>query len=69
MPQTTNGLITADTINNMLPLQVQEPRHRSNDSRQSQVCRRVIEEFAQKYSTIEKRSGSIGPRRQNPIVK
>jgi len=39
------------------------------DSRQSQVCRNVIEEFAQKYSSIEKKRGSINPRRQNPIVK
>ena len=38
-------------------------------SRQSQVCRKVIEEFAQKYSTIDKKRGSINPRRQNPIVK
>lgn len=54
---------------------VGETRQRSNDSRQSQVCRRVIEDFASmglqasKYSAIDRRSGSIGPRRQNPIVK
>jgi hypothetical protein len=29
----------------------------------------VIEDFSSKYSSIDKRSGSIGPRRQNPIVK
>lgn len=39
------------------------------ESRQSDVCRRVIEDLAIKYSTIDRRSGSINPRRQNPIVK
>lgn len=42
---------------------------REVESRQSQVCRKVIEEFSQKYSTLDKKRGSINPRRQNPIVK
>jgi hypothetical protein len=39
------------------------------ESRQSDVCRRVMEDLAIKYSKIDRRSGSINPRRQNPIVK
>jgi len=38
-------------------------RENTNESRQSDVCRRVIEDFTGKYSKIDKRSGSINPRR------
>ena len=36
---------------------------RDVESRQSRVCRKVIEEFSQKYSTMDKKRGSINPRR------
>lgn len=69
MDQSINGFIKQVPQGYEMQNKLLQNRQTGIESRQSDVCRKVIEDLAIKYSTIDRRSGSINPRRQNPIVK